>query len=84
MEKKILILRENNHYITPYNKDWFFLNIHFSLNHNISVFASIFFFSIITIYIKTKKKTTTKVHTTVPQQYSVLLGENKMLKYKYQ
>ena len=37
-----------------------------------------FFFSIIIIYTKAK------VHTTVPQQYSVLLGKNKMLKYKYQ
>ena len=26
----------------------------------------------------------TKVHTTVPQQNSVLLEKNKMLKYKYQ
>ena len=28
--------------------------------------------------------TKTKVHTTVPQQNSMLLEKNKMLKYKYQ
>ena len=38
------------------------------------------FFSIIMIY-KKKKKKKPKVHATVPQQYSVLLGKNKMLKY---
>lgn len=42
-----------------------------------------FFFSMIMIYTKTKGKKT-KVDTALPQQYSVLLGKNKILKYEYQ
>ena len=36
-KKRILILYENSHYITPYKKNCFFLNIYFSFYHNISV-----------------------------------------------
>ena len=29
MEKKIIILHENNHYINPYKKNCFFLNVYY-------------------------------------------------------
>ena len=38
MENLHLALHEKNHYITPYKKNCFFLNIYFSLYYNISVF----------------------------------------------
>ena len=40
-KKKILVLYENHHYMTSYKKDCFFLNIYFSLYHDISVFISL-------------------------------------------
>ena len=39
-KQRILIPSENNHYITPYKENYFFLNIYFSFFHNISVFIS--------------------------------------------
>ena len=42
MENKgIVILYENNHYITQYSKNCFFLNTYFPFYHNISVFISL-------------------------------------------
>ena len=38
MEKKTLILYENNHYIASYKKNFFHLNTYVSFYHNISVF----------------------------------------------
>ena len=40
-KKKILILFGNNHYITPYKKNCFFLNRYIFFYHNILVFISL-------------------------------------------
>ena len=80
MEKRILILYENNHYITPYYKNCSFLNIYFFLS-SITFFTlevqGVFFFLIVS-YLQRKPQRNSFYYVWIMTQ---CLGQ-KMLKVK--